>query len=139
MFIISDDKLPFGQIFFRLEHIDTFCFVRDTVIRDECNTETDPCEINEQIVAGELDLRHEVQLMLLKEPVKEFVRGTVFIQHQDRIFEKLAEGKLFPLQLAVSITCDKDIPESFYADDARSIPKIIIRIIYDDEIHKTVF
>ena len=58
----------------------------DAEIRNESDPQTDPGEIDEQIVAGQFDLRNEIQMVLLEKSMQKFTGRAAFIQHQDQVF-----------------------------------------------------
>ena len=60
-----------------------------TVIGHERDAKSDPGQIDQKVIAGELDFRHEIELVLLEDLVQEFIGRTVFVQHKDRILKKL--------------------------------------------------
>ena len=43
-----------------------FSVLWNTVIGDESDSQTDSCQINQKIVASQLNFRNQIQLMLLK-------------------------------------------------------------------------
>ena len=87
MVIVSDDQFPFRQFFFCLYNEQPTRFVRDTVIWNTGNPEADTCQINQKVIAAQLDFRHKIQLMLLEKYMKEFAGCTFLIQHKNRILQ----------------------------------------------------
>ena len=117
MLIVGDDQFSFRQLFFCIQHVNSFGAFRYAVIRDEGDSKSDACKIYEQIVAGKFDLGDQIKLMLLKELMEKFVRSTVFIKHQYGISDKLAESKFSAAQLLKSVSGYEYISEAFYLDD----------------------
>ena len=83
-FIACNNKLAGRKIFLGLDAEKIVFIFRNTVIRDKGNAETDTCQIDQQIVAGKLDLRYQIQLVALEHAVKEFTGCAFAVQHEDR-------------------------------------------------------
>ena len=71
--------------------------LRQTKIRDKGNAQTNPSQIDEQIITGKLDFRDKVQLLLLKQTVKKLAGHAVFIQHQKGIAQEFFQPQRFVL------------------------------------------
>ena len=71
---------------------------RDAEIRHKGNTQADFGQIDQQIIAAQLNFRHQVKLMLLEHAVEKFAGGAFFVQHEDRIGLKLLQAQLPALQ-----------------------------------------
>ena len=85
MFIVGHGQFAGGKLFLCLQHKEVFAVVTDAVIRDKGDAQADPGQIQQQVVAGQFDLRDKVQLMLLEYLMQEFICRAVFVQHEDRI------------------------------------------------------
>ena len=66
---MGDHKLPCREFLFGLHDKQVIVWLLDAEIRDESDSQTDPGEIDEQIIAGQFDLRNEIQMMLLEKPM----------------------------------------------------------------------
>ena len=66
MIIVGEDQLPLWEIFLCVQHIDPVGPVRDTVIRNKCDSQTNAGQIDQKIIAGQFDFRNEVELVLLE-------------------------------------------------------------------------
>lgn len=77
MFIVGHGQFAGGKLFLCLQHKEVFAVVTDAVIWDKGDAQADPGQVKQQIVAGQLDLRDKIQLMLLENLVQEFVRRAV--------------------------------------------------------------
>ena len=115
-----------------------FPFSADAVVRDECNAKPDARQIDQKVVACQLDLRDEIQLMLLENLMEEFVGRTVFIEHQNRITQKLGKGQRLTFQFGKSTSCDKYVAEFFDAYRGCGSTEVIIRIVDNNEIYQPV-
>lgn len=89
MFVIGGNKLSFWKFFGSLNDEEIVGLYRKTIIRDKGDPQTDACKINQQVVAAEFNLRDEIELMLLKQRVKEFACRAFFVQHDDWVIQKL--------------------------------------------------
>ena len=59
--------------------------VRQAEVGYEGDAKADAGQIDEQVIAGQLDFRYKVQLFLLEQAVKKFAGHADFVQHQQRI------------------------------------------------------
>lgn len=68
--------------------------------RNKSDAKSDPCEIDQKIVAAQLDFRNQIQLMLLEERMQKFTGCTFSVQHDDRITLQFFEESFFPCSSA---------------------------------------
>lgn len=118
---MGDHKLPCREFLFGLHDKQVIVWLLDAEIRDESDPQTDPGEIDEQIVAGQFDLRNEIQMVLLEKSMQKFTGRAAFIQHQDRVFGELLIGKLLTFQLFKRFVRNEHIFECADLLDRRNI------------------
>ena len=138
MLVVGDGELALGKLFLCLKDKEIFFIARYAVIRHKSNAKTDPRKVDEKVIACQLDLRNKVKLVLLEYLMDEFVCGAVLVKHQDRIVQKLGEGKRFSFQLKKRLPGDKHITELFDPHSGRRGAEIIVRIVDYDQIHQSV-
>ena len=91
LLIISNYKRTLRHLFFHIQLEDIILVLGKTIIRNECNSKPDSCKIDQEIITCKLNFGNQVKLMLLEQAMKELVRCTVLIQHQDRIVEQIGK------------------------------------------------
>ena len=92
MFIVGDSELTFGKFLLGLQLENFISLCADAVVRDKCDAKPDARQIDQKVIARQLDLWDEVQLMLLEYLMEKFVGRAVFVQHQDGIAQELCKG-----------------------------------------------
>ena len=133
--IVRDDKLSCRKLLVSFHNEKVVGFARNTVVRDKRDPKSDTCKVNEQVIAAQLNFRHEVKLVLLKQTVEEFACRTFAVQHQDRVLEQLFERELAALQLTERFVCDKHIFKIFNLFDSSQTAEVAVRIIGHDQIY----
>ena len=96
-------------------------------------------QINEQIIAGQFDFRHQIQLFLLEQTVEEFTGHALFIQHKDRVGQKFFKTQGLVLQIRKMLGIGNKI--SLNSRTWRTFEHSVhagIGIIGHDQIHLTV-
>ena len=112
LFAVHDHKLAGRKLFCQHNLKQVRRSPRQTVIRHKSDSETDGGQIQQEIVAAQLDFRHQIQLMLLKKIVQVLAGGTLAGQHENGIVQKLPEGKPLVFQIKIMAVGDKDILET---------------------------
>ena len=139
MSVPCGNQLTLWKLFFGLDDKELVGILWYTVVRNKSDAKSDPCEIDQKIVAAQLDFRNQIQLMLLEERMQKFTGCTFSVQHDDRITLQFFEGKLFPLQFRKGLVCDKDIVKITDLSEGGKTAKVNVRIVSDNEIYLTVF
>ena len=67
MSVPCGNQLTLWKLFFGLDDKELVGILWYTVVRNKSDAKSDPCEIDQKIVAAQLDFRNQIQLMLLKE------------------------------------------------------------------------
>lgn len=70
---VHQHQLPAGQLFRQCQREQIAGMVGQAVIRHESNAQTNGCQVQQQIITGKLDFRHQIQLMLLEQGMQIFV------------------------------------------------------------------
>lgn len=78
-------------------------------IRYYCDPQAYPGQVQKKVVAGQLCLRGERKAVTDKKLMKEFAGSAGFFQHKNGILCQLRQGKLFPFQGKIILSCYKDI------------------------------
>ena len=138
MSVPCGNQLTLWKLFFGLDDKELVGILWYTVVRNKSDAQSDPCEIDQKIVAAQLDFRNQIQLMLLEERMQKFTGCTFSVQHDDRITLQFFEGKLFPLQFRKGLVCDKDIVKITDLSEGGKTAKVNVRIVSDNEIYLTV-
>ena len=94
MSVPCGNQLTLWKLFFGLDDKELVGILWYTVVRNKSDAKSDPCEIDQKIVAAQLDFRNQIQLMLLEERMQKFTGCTFSVQHDDRITLQFFEGKL---------------------------------------------
>ena len=69
MLIVNDNELSCRKNLISVNHKQIVGIFRDTVIRNKGNSQSDFSKVDQKIIAAELDLRDEIQLMFLEKTV----------------------------------------------------------------------
>ena len=85
LLLIGQNELPAGQFFPDVQAEQILALAVQEEVRDKGNAEADAGQIQQQVVAAQFDLRHQIQLVLLKQLMQLFAGGSFSIQHQDRV------------------------------------------------------
>ena len=76
--------------------------------------------------------------MLLEDPVEEFIRRAVLVQHQDWVADQLPKRECLVPELGKVFPGHKDVAELFDPDGGGSRSEIVVRVVYDNKIHLSV-
>ena len=71
---------PLGKLLLQVQDEELRIVLGNAEIRHKGDAQADSGQVDEQIVAGELDFRHQVQLVFLEHLVKEFAGGALAVQ-----------------------------------------------------------
>lgn len=136
---MGDNQLP-GREFLLNLHLKQGVLVGDTVVGHKGDAKADVCQIQQQIIASELDFRHQIQLVLLEQVVEEFTGGTFAVQHQDRIIQQIFQRYRTVGEFRIVFPAgDKDIPERVDRQDVQLAGKACVWEVGDDQIHLSRF
>ena len=64
MSVPRGNQLTLWKLFFGLDDKELVGILWYTVVRNKSDAKSDPCEIDQKIVAAQLDLRHQFKLVL---------------------------------------------------------------------------
>lgn len=81
---MNDNQSSERKVLGKLQNI-KFCFSgRNAEVRDKGDSESDACQIDQEIVAAKFDFRDEIEMGFLEKGMEEFAGGTFLVQHHDR-------------------------------------------------------
>lgn len=82
---MNGNQLPDGKLCFQFQTEQSAALLWKTEVRHEGDAKSDVCQIDEQVIAAQLNLRYQIQLVLLEDLVEKFTGGAFPVQHQDGI------------------------------------------------------
>lgn len=111
VFIISYHDLPGGQIFFQAQDKQIFILFRDAEIRNECDAQANPGQIDEKVIAAEFDFRNQIQMGFLEHGMQELAGGAFSVQHQNRVGLQFPQAYFFALKRKILLICHEHVPK----------------------------
>lgn len=140
LLIMDNSQLSGGQFRFQWNLEQIAGIMLDAEVRHESDTKTDGGQIDEQVIGAELDLWHQIQLLLLEQGVQELTGGTVTVQHKNRVSQQFLQREGLMLQLSIIFPAGyKAVVEILDKLNMASVSQTGVGIIGEDQIYRAAF
>ncbi len=131
----DSQQLPRGQLLLGVHDKEIVVLPGDAVVRKKGDAQADPGQVDKQVVAAQLHLRHKVQVVLLELAVEKLACGALLVQHQDGVLQKLRKGEAAALQVREIPVGKKDVPEQLDPLYGGGAPQVGVGRVDHDEVH----